>query len=704
MDTDTTTKSSQPVSSSCVWRGALCSGDLDTSLDRECDEVIFNDDAGYCDCNGDGTKLSDTFECDDNREIFFCTDVCNSDDGDDSGSGSSDTPSSAPPEPSPVVTPAPSPPDSGGDLPVFEIPEIGTPCGDTCGSTLSVHTGNCNANYGHLIGECKCNLGWAGIDCKRASIRYRSTIFVKAFVPMRFSTQNPSDNAKRAFARTYLSLAASSLNLDRVENLEVLGLDKVYTKNNQIVIEFIVHEPLSYKQLTHMATRQEEAETIAQLADFAVSDKDGDGGNNDLFWGSRRVLLGVSSAADISITPTELKLSIDRQEPSKSKTQGEFIIRNTAVKGDELVINGIKFIGDNPWISIVNWKEGNEVRIPPGEASTFDVQADTTFFQDKKPNMYKVTLEFKHNVPTGEHAAQVSLNLVDTSYNDAGNGLDDMSEITADNVDDVLKSPIFLLGMLVGILLFIVCICFGFCGCKLCGCCRSRKAMLEGRGRSGSTPNRFQRVGSGGVNSVDNDEIELVDRAPGDRKNMKTSTASTGFSDSTQNNAGGKNSFGIDLTNNFSKNNTSVSAPVVANKSPQKRMENPALNFVSNPSLEPEEYERRWQRMDVTKLWGSTLSRALATSELEELLKKDHIYCMASGQKEDVSKFYFYAEQRLGSDSTTRLFMVECSVTNATKHIAFVFKTESSGDKNPMLYVESFISIVRNRIKFIVVD
>ena len=88
----------------------------------------------------------------------------------------------------------------------------------------------------------------------------------------------------------------------------------------------------------------------------------------------------------------------------------------------------------------------------------------------------------------------------------------------------------------------------------------------------------------------------------------------------------------------------------------------------------------------------------------EELLKKDHIYCMASGQKEDVSKFYFYAEQRLRSNSATRLFMVECSVTMKTKHIAFVFKTESSGDKNPLLYIESFISIVRNRIKSIIVD
>ena len=94
-----------------------------------------------------------------------------------------------------------------------------------------MHTGSCKVNRGHLIGECKCNLGWTGIDCKRASIRYRSTIFVKAFVPMRFSTNAPSDNASNGLLQGLICrFAASALNLDREENLEVLGLDKVYTK------------------------------------------------------------------------------------------------------------------------------------------------------------------------------------------------------------------------------------------------------------------------------------------------------------------------------------------------------------------------------------------------------------------------------------------------------------------------------------------
>ena len=108
--------------------------------------------------------------------------------------------------------------------------------------------------------------------------------------------------------------------------------------------------------------------------------------------------------------------------------------------------------------------------------------------------------------------------------------------------------------------------------------------------------------------------------------------------------------------------------------------------------------------MDITKLWGSTLSRALASGELEELLKKDHIYCMASGQKGGRLQILFLRRAEIKSNSATRLFMVECSVTMKTKHIAFVFKTESSGDKNPLLYIESFISIVRNRIKSIIVD
>ena len=60
------------------------------------------------------------------------------------------------------------------------------------------------------------------------------------------------------------------------------------------------------------------------------------------------------------------------------------------------------------------------------------------------------------------------------------------------------------------------------------------------------------------------------------------------------------------------------------------------------------------------------------------------------------------AEQKIKSGNTTRLYMVECSFTKATKHIAFVFKTGSQGVQNPQLYIESFIEIVRNRIKSMV--
>ena len=89
-------------------------------------------------------------------------------------------------------------------------------------------------------------------------------------------------------------------------------------------------------------------------------------------------------------------------------------------------------------------------------------------------------------------------------------------------------------------------------------------------------------------------------------------------------------------------------------------------------------------------------------TDYSHLSDKDYIHCMASGEKEGVSKFYFYAEQNLKSGNTTRLYMVECSVTKATKHIAFVFKTGSQGVQNPQLYIESFINIVRNRIKSII--
>ena len=98
----------------------------------------------------------------------------------------------------------------------------------------------------------------------------------------------------------------------------------------------------------------------------------------------------------------------------------------------------------------------------------------------------------------------------------------------------------------------------------------------------------------------------------------------------------------------------------------------PLLRFVDNPALEPEDYERKWQSMDTTKLWGSSLARLPNESELENLMLKDKVHCMASGSVEGVQKFYFYAEHR--DSSISHLFMVECSLTLSTKRIAFVFQ------------------------------
>ena len=58
-----------------------------------------------------------------------------------------------------------------------------------------------------------------------------------------------------------------------------------------------------------------------------------------------------------------------------------------------------------------------------------------------------------------------------------------------------------------------------------------------------------------------------------------TPSANTGFSGSTLKNPSGKNSFGIDLTSSFSKNDREVSAPVVAKKTAPIRAENPFLTL-----------------------------------------------------------------------------------------------------------------------------
>ena len=705
-----------PLSSSCIWRGATCAGLIDETLNRNCDEIVFNNEAGYCDCKGDMSDTSEIFLCDNTREIFFCDSICNEDEDEDEDTNEptpAPPPPAPPPQPSPsptpVVTPSPQPSPSS-DLPTFQMPMSGKPCGDTCGSkSNTAATGYCPSYSGSLTHECKCATGWNGVDCTRSHIRYRSTIFLKAIVPMQFTTDVPSENTKRAFARTYLSIVANSLQLDSRKYLDVVGLDKIYAESGskKIVIEFIIHEPLAYKSIENMKTRKEEANTIDKLAKFATNDEPSNNNFNsnddNLFWSSKRYLLGVTSGADVNIAPSELKLSIDRQDPTKTNVDGEFVFSNTAVKGDELVVNGISYVGEERWVSVIDWRKGKEIRIPPGESTTIKVKANEDFFKDKNPGTYTLALQFKHNVPDGDHAVQISLRLVDSSFSGGSGAEKDISDVNADDVDEMIASPYFFIGMVVGISSFIICICCGYCTCKLCqccGCCRSRKASIEGRGRSGSTPNRFQRVGGSSNSGVDSDEIELINTASksssGGGGNAFGSTATTG---------GGANAFGINV-NNFGKTANSV-AGSSNNNMPQlqqqkKPVEYPLLNFISNPTLEPEEYERRWQQMDITKLWGSRLKTSLPDGELERLLMKDHIHCMASGEKEGVSKFYFYAEQKIKSGNTTRLYMVECSFTKATKHIAFVFKTGSQGVQNPQLYIESFINIVRNRIKSMV--
>ena len=49
-----------PLSSSCIWRGATCAGLIDETLNRNCDEIVFNNEAGYCDC-GDMSDTSEIF-------------------------------------------------------------------------------------------------------------------------------------------------------------------------------------------------------------------------------------------------------------------------------------------------------------------------------------------------------------------------------------------------------------------------------------------------------------------------------------------------------------------------------------------------------------------------------------------------------------------------------------------------------------------
>ena len=67
------------------------------------------------------------------------------------------------------------------------------------------------------------------------------------------------------------------------------------------------------------------------------------------------------------------------------------------------------------------------------------------------------------------------------------------------------------------------------------------------------------------------------------------------------------------------------------------------------------------------------LSRVVASEELETRFASEFIQCMASGEQDDLMKFYFFAKENKG-----KAFLIEASVHLRTFEISLVVKIEES--------------------------
>ena len=94
---------------------------------------------------------------------------------------------------------------------------------------------------------------------------------------------------------------------------------------------------------------------------------------------------------------------------------------------------------------------------------------------------------------------------------------------------------------------------------------------------------------------------------------------------------------------------------------------------------------KRWQRMDITKLWGSIKS-ALASGELKAS-KKD-LYIAWQVVKRGRLQILFLRRAEIGLILHTP-FHGGMQCNNEDKAHCVCFKTESGGDKNPLLYIET---------------
>ena len=212
--------------------------------------------------------------------------------------------------------------------------------------------------------------------------------------------------------------------------------------------------------------------------------------------------------------------------------------------------------------------------------------------------------------------------------------------------------------------LILLCFCARALCRRCCCCCQSRATKLQQAGKRKGTPaTKFSKI----TILDDDDEIDGLELPSTTSSKEDAVVNEFGISFGSES-RGGASSRSHKISNQAKGNGTGASSGAKSSSA--------TLHLASNPVLDAEQFEPKWQSMSQTKLWGTNVVRIPTEQEFEDLLLRSSVHCMASGQVEDTQKFYFYAQEVGGRQA---LYLIEASITKSSKRLACVFKSGPGG-------------------------
>ena len=127
-----------------------------------------------------------------------------------------------------------------------------------------------------------------------------------------------------------------------------------------------------------------------------------------------------------------------------------------------------------------------------------------------------------------------------------------------------------------------------------------------------------------------------------------------------------------------------ILAPLCVNKNvPSENESHEKREFALNPSpsMDPAAFEQLWSAGSVIGEWSDSITVQRRPDEVEQMLGKIGIQCLASGVVEGIEKFFFFAE----SSTTPTLFLLEVSFETDQEEYSVIIKAASAESINPIV-------------------